>query len=78
MTETEHIDESEPTPPCTCHRSAVEPCPTHGALRDHATSLRLRLDTDRNDPARAALYAALWKFERAQRNPTATAEGSAD
>lgn len=52
---------------CICWMSATDPCPKHGDLRSHATSLRLRLDTDRNDPARAALYAALQEFERAQK-----------
>lgn len=51
---------------CTCCLSAVNPCPMHGELRDHATSLRLRLDTDRNDQARSDLYAALQAFEQAQ------------
>lgn len=54
---------------CQCHLSAVSPCPTHGSLRDHAKTLRLRLDTDRNSPQRAALYAALQAFESAYPNP---------
>lgn len=49
---------------CTCWSSAVDPCPKHGTLAEHALSLRLRLDTDRNSTPRARLYSELMDFGR--------------
>lgn len=57
---------------CTCSKSAVDRCPVHGDLDDQATALRARLDTDRNDPARRDLYAALQDYRNRHRATRST------